>query len=224
MAIVSSAQGVASTGVRVPQLRFRRRWILFVMVGEAVGFCVPAAAGALTAGTAWEQWQTLLLILAGVVEGALLGAAQALAARPYDGRPHLWSWIAVTALGAAVAWTCGLTVSALGRSSTVPLAAFIAAAIVLGVVGLIAMPTLQWASMRSTTPQSVLWIPVNAGAWAVGVVWTLLPFPFIDGSTPLRGLIVVYALAGLFMAITVAAFTAPLARRFFAGAEPQKID
>ncbi|WP_394769739.1 hypothetical protein [Lacisediminihabitans sp.] len=220
---MSIAQADLSADTSQPPLRFKRRWILFVTVGEAIGFLVPAATGALTAGPSLERWQVPLLILAGIGEGALLGTAQALAGRRFRRPPPLGGWIGATALGAAIAWSCGLGISAIAQSAA-PVAAVILAAVVLGLAGLAAMPTLQYLTIRRTIPGSALWIPVNAGVWVVGIGWTFLPSPFIDESTPMQGLIVAYALAGLFMATTVATLTAPLARRLFATVEAPTAD
>jgi hypothetical protein len=221
---MSIAQVGHTVDTRQRPLRFTRRWILFVTVGEAIGFLIPAATGALTASSALERWQLPLLILAGVGEGALLGASQALAARPFRNPPPLWGWIGATALGAAIAWYCGLSISVVAQSRDLPGAAVIGAAVVLALVGLLAMPTLQYLTIRRRMPRAALWIPVNVGAWAVGIGWTIVPSPFIDETTPLQGLIVAYALAGLLMATTVAAITAPLARRLFgtASTDPSK--
>lgn len=216
---MSITQVDLTAGTDQQPLRFKRRWILFVTIGEAIGFLVPAATGAFTASPSLERWQMPLLILAGIGEGALLGTTQALATRRFRRRPPLWGWIGATALGAAIAWSCGLGISAIAQSSAVPVAAVIVAAIVLGLAGLAAMPTLQYLTIRRTIPRAAVWIPVNAGAWVAGIGWTILPSPFIDESTPLQTLILAYALAGLFMATTVAAFTAPLARRLFATVE-----
>jgi len=52
-----------------------------------------------------------------------------------------------------------------------------------------------------------LWIPINIAAWLVGIAWTLAPSPVVDQSTPARDLILIYGLAGLCMAATVAVVT-----------------
>jgi hypothetical protein len=79
-------------------------------------------------------------------------------------------------------------------------------------VALVAMPVLQWAAtgFRRGLPA---WIPVSAGAWAVGLVWTALPSPFIDERTPTSILIAAYAGAGVLMATTVAMLTGLALRR-----------
>ena len=52
------------------------RWVLVVTLGEAVGFTVPAAVGVAVTGASWGPLATLVaIVLAGSVEGAMLGAA-----------------------------------------------------------------------------------------------------------------------------------------------------
>jgi hypothetical protein len=53
------------------------RWVLVVTLGEAIGFMVPAVVGAGIAAASWRQLPILIaMVLAGAVEGAVLGAAQ----------------------------------------------------------------------------------------------------------------------------------------------------
>jgi hypothetical protein len=52
-----------------------------------------------------------------------------------------------------------------------------------------------------------LWIPINWAAWLLGIAWTLAPSPFVDQSTQMASLILIYGIAGLCMAATVAIIT-----------------
>jgi hypothetical protein len=53
-----------------------RQWFVLVTAGEFVGFSAPALVGA--SSTGWPQaWAVLALGIAGAVEGAVLGLAQA---------------------------------------------------------------------------------------------------------------------------------------------------
>jgi hypothetical protein len=56
-------------------------------------------------------------------------------------------------------------------------------------------------------PRAWRWIPLNMAAWAVGLVFTFLPSPFIDELTPPAVLVAQYAVAGVLMALTVALVT-----------------
>jgi hypothetical protein len=44
-------------------------------------------------------------------------------------------------------------------------------------------------------------------AWLAGIAWTLAPSPLVDQSTPIQSLILIYGMAGLCMAATVAVIT-----------------
>jgi hypothetical protein len=70
---------------------------------------------------------------------------------------------------------------------------------------LVSIPALQWLVLRRVIRQALWWIPVNAGAWAAGILWTLAPSPFIDEDTAFPVHLGSYFLAGMLMAATVAA-------------------
>ena len=85
------------------------RWVLVVTVGEAIGFLVPAVVGAAVTAAAWAPLPTLIaMVLAGSVEGAVLGAAQSDCLHRWGVLPLRRRWIAATSLGAAVAWSLGM--------------------------------------------------------------------------------------------------------------------
>jgi len=89
------------------------------------------------------------------------------------------------------------------------------AMLVVGAAVLLAsIPVAQWLVIRRRA-HAVRWIPVNMGAWALGVLWTVAPSPIVDESTSFIVLIAVYATAGVLMAATVASLTATTARRLF---------
>jgi hypothetical protein len=64
-----------------PEARaFYRRWVGWTVAGEAAGFAVAAIAGALSTTQALPTApEFALLVGAGSIEGALLGAGQAIA-------------------------------------------------------------------------------------------------------------------------------------------------
>src|SRR5215217_6275061 len=91
------------------------RWVLVVTLAEAVGFTVPAAVGVAVTAASWEPVVSLLaMVLAGSVEGAALGAAQADCLYRWGVLPARRRWVAATSVGAAVAWSIGMLPSTLG--------------------------------------------------------------------------------------------------------------
>jgi hypothetical protein len=180
------------------------RWVLVVTLGEAVGFSVPAAVGVAVTAALWEPFATVLaMVLAGSVEGALLGIAQADCLYRWRVLPVRRRWVVATSIGAAVAWSLGMLPSILGglnwTTGTV-VAAAIGALILLS-----SLPLAQYVVFRDHVRRSARWIPINMAAWLAGIVWTLLPSPWIDQSTPTGAL--TYGIAGLCMAATVAVIT-----------------
>lgn len=192
--------------------RFLRRWLLWATLGEAVGFIVPATVGgvlALSVAPAIVVYPAM--IAAGAVEGALLGFGQYVGFGPTRPVPR-GQWIGATAAGAAVAWSIGMlpsTLGGIGFDTPLDVAMVAGGALLL----LASIPTLQWVVLRGSVGPSGRWIPINLGAWAVAILWTIAPSPFIDERTPVVAILAVYVVAGLLMAATVALLTGFAARR-----------
>lgn len=183
----------------------RRRWVVAVTAGESAGFVIPAAAGGVMAVAGTPTFIVYpVMVAAGACEGALLGVGQSIGFGPALVRRP--AWVAVTALGAAVAWSIGLLPSTIagfdpGLPASVPW--IIAGALLL----LVSIPALQWLVLRRAIRRAFWWVPANAGAWAAGILWTLAPSPFIDETTSFPLLLGAYVVAGLLMATTVALLT-----------------
>lgn len=98
-----------------------RRWFVAVTSGEALGFVLLACVGALIADSSPGVIAAALLI-AGAVEGSVLGWFQARVLRSRLRGFAARDWVAATVVGAVVAWTVGLlpsstvTESVTGRS------------------------------------------------------------------------------------------------------------
>ena len=182
------------------------RWVLLVTLGEAVGFSVPVAIGVAVTAVSWGPLATLLaMVLAGSVEGAALGVAQADCLFRWEVLPVRRWWVAATSIGAAVAWSLGMLPSILAGlkwSAGTVVAAAVGALILLS-----SLPLAQYVVLRDHVRPSARWIPINMAAWLVGIVWTLLPSPWVDQSTSTGALIFIYGIAGLCMAATVAVIT-----------------
>ena len=181
------------------------RWVLVVTLGEAVGFSVPAVVGVAVTGAPWGPRATLVaLVLAGSVEGALLGAAQADCLYRWRVLPARRWWVVATSVGAAVAWSIGMLPSTFDLRWTAE------TAVVAGVGGLMlltSLPLAQYFVLRGHVRRAARWIPINIAAWLLGIAWTLAPSPVVVESTPAGALIVIYGIAGLCMAATVAVVT-----------------
>jgi hypothetical protein len=201
--------GLEAGGKLQPEARaFYRRWVGWTVAGEASGFAVAAIAGVLVAtqdrpGVA----EFALLVSAGSIEGALLGAGQAIAmTRLQLPRLVLRRWPVVTSAAAALAWSIGLLPSSIPHVPWSSPVTWLLAA-VLGSTLLLSIPTAQYLLLRSAIHTAGRWIWVNVLAWSLGICWTFAPTPLVNASTPILSLIGIYAIAGLLMATTVAVIT-----------------
>ncbi|MFK4834849.1 hypothetical protein ACI3KY_03880 [Microbacterium sp. ZW T2_14] len=194
-----------------PPLRVRR-WIGFTVLGESVGFLIPVTAFALAAALSldgWTAWAWLVVFGAG--EGALLGLGQALGLRGSRATVPFAGWIAATAVAASVAWGIGMLPSTLidagvAIDMTSPVTWVIAAPAALTLLATI--PVAQRPLLaRAGVVRSWWWVPINMGAWLVGIVFTFLPSPWVDESTPAAVTFALFAAAGVLMATTVAVLT-----------------
>ncbi|GAC52671.1 hypothetical protein [Gordonia amicalis] len=187
------------------------RWVGVVTAAESTGFLIPVAGFAIS-GTAGLSpgWAWLLMVACGAGEGALLGFGQAVALRGTSWQVPPARWVPATAVGGMLAWSLGMAPSSLvdlGADIDFgnPLTWFLfgAGAAVL----LTSIPSAQYVVLRNRLPGAWKWIPVNAAAWTVGLVFTFLPGPFIDESTPAVAMAAAFVLAGVCMAAIVAVVT-----------------
>ncbi|WP_158862977.1 hypothetical protein [Leifsonia sp. AG29] len=203
---------MASPSRSVP---FFLRWTLIVTAGETLGFAVAAvvAVSATAAGLS-DAARYPIVVAAGAVEGALLGTAQYIGMRQH--RPRAGAWIGATSAAAALAWAVGMLASLLPVLPPPPM--MIVGAAVGGLIIIASIPLTQWLVLRRRG--TFRWVPVNMGAWAVAVLWTVVPSPIVDESTPVAVLVLVNAIAGVLMASTVALLTAHTANRLFGTPRP----
>lgn len=210
-AMTAGSERVAAPRTARPAVRLGR-WVGFMVAGEGVGFLLPVAGFALAASLGLEAWAAwAVLVVAGAGEGALLGLGQSLALRGTRAEVPVGRWVAATALAASVAWSIGMlppTLADLGRPLDFSADGTWAVVAVGGIALLATIPLAQWPVLRGAgVARAWRWIPLNMAAWAVGLVFTFLPSPFIDELTPAAVLVAQYAVAGVLMALTVALVT-----------------
>lgn len=196
------------------------RWVSLVVAGESIGFLAPTAGFALTSAFGLAPWTTYPLMIAfGAVEGALLGLGQFAGLRGTAGAVPARPWVAVTAVGAALAWTLGMLPSTLVDAGVRVDITDPTAWLLVGLGGLVllaSIPVAQWTALRGVLPRAWRWIPVNMGAWLAGLVFPFLPGPFVDADTSTALVAVLYVIAGVAMATTVATLTGLWLRRALA--------
>jgi hypothetical protein len=200
---------------------FLRRWIVVVTIGEAVGFAVPAVVGALLFD---EPAQVLVpaLLVAGAVEGALLGGAQWWAVSTELTELAPARWVGLTAAGAVAAYAIGLLPSTFWETwSNWPTALVVPLFAVLGLALLTSIGTAQWLELRRHVAHSGQWIVGTAVAWLVALgVFVAISTPLWQEGQALGLRIAIGLLAGLAMAVSMAAVTGRVMLGLLRNAEP----
>lgn len=184
-----------------------RRWFASVTLGELLGFAAPAVTGALVRDAA-PVAAAVALLIAGAVEGGVLGWFQAGVLRRAVPGMRSGDWIRATALGALIAWAVGaIPVAGDGLDTWAPWVA-VPAAVVGGIVLLLSIGVTQWLVLRRHLPGAGLWIWASALAWLAGLAaFTAFTSPLWQPGQSTALVVAIGGLGGLLMAAVMAAIT-----------------
>jgi hypothetical protein len=199
----SSSKGAAVTHRNV----FLANWVGRVSLGESLGFLAPALAQLLAAAL-WPTATLPLLVLAGFVEGAVLGWFEVHVLRSRLPGVSIRRWVLFTGAAAAGAWTLGLLPSAGSAWQEWPAAAQIAAGITVGLVLLASIGFAQWIELRHHIPRAWRWIAGSAAAWAAALgVFMAVATPLWQPGQDLWLSALIGIWAAVLMAVTMAVVT-----------------
>ncbi|MEU4421508.1 hypothetical protein AB0F81_12845 [Actinoplanes sp. NPDC024001] len=175
---------------------------------EVAGFLAPAVVGALTARSTATVTVPALLA-AGAVEGTLLGWGQATVLRRELSDFPRRRWIVRTAAAAVLAYAIGVLPSAFADTwQNWPIAAQVAAALLLGLVLLNSIGVAQWTVLRHLLPHPGRWVWFSAAAWLAGLtVFLIFTMPLWQPGQALAVTVAVGVAGALLMAVTMASVT-----------------
>ncbi len=190
------------------------RWTVATATGELLGFAAPATLAPLAAWVMTERLGTVpggammaVAVVAGVVEGAVLGFAQWLVLRRAV-RSMAWQeWVLVTALAAGVAYILGMTPSTLADSTTLSPIVFVGIWIVLGALLVTSIGFGQWLVLRRYIRKSGWWVLANALAWPLGVAIPIVGMMMVPDGSPVWLWVVVGIASGVLMGAVVGSIT-----------------
>lgn len=165
------------------RLRVWTAWVGANSISELVGLSLVFATGAV-AFRVWGEPRTAVARMAflalagalGIVEGMIVGWAQAIVLRRVLPNIAGKSWVAATSIGAFVAWTLGMLPNLFrsgspdqGEMPTGPEIMLIAA--LMGLAAGCILAVAQWRVLRQYAVNASWWLPANAAAWALGMPW-----------------------------------------------------
>ncbi|KDE14369.1 hypothetical protein [Rhodococcus aetherivorans] len=183
-----------------------RDWTVSATAGEFVGFLVPAVVGAVLFDSAAAL---PALMVAGVVEGSVLGWSQARVLRHRLPAMSVRRWVLGTGVAAACAYLLGMSPSTFYETwSAWPVAIPIALGVLFGVALLGSIGVAQWLELRRHLPRAGRWIVWTAGAWLAGLtLFLVVCMPLWQPGQPLWLTVAIGALGGLLMAFVTALVT-----------------
>jgi hypothetical protein len=201
-AAASTAAGTAADRA------FLRRWLLVVTAGEVAGFALPAVVGPLTSDRS-AAVSYPALVVAGLVEGAVLGWAQWSVARRRLPALSRRRWIGLTSVGAAMAYAVAMLAPTFWdvlSSWSIGLQVLVFA--LGGTLLLLTIGTAQWVELRRHVARAARWIAVTALAWCLALaVFFAVATPLWQEGQAFWLTLVIGVVAGLAMALTMAAVT-----------------
>ncbi|MCE5289462.1 MAG: hypothetical protein LLG14_09495 [Nocardiaceae bacterium] len=196
-----------------------RAWFKTVTLAEFVGFGAPAVAGAVTTDAS-AAVTYLSLVLAGAIEGTILGFGQASVLAHMVAGFSRRSWVAATAVGAALAWSTAMAPSLFGDQLTH--ASNVVRALVIGSVATVAVLSIgavQWLVLRKATERAAEWIFASSIGWCVGLIaFAATAMPLWREGQSTSVIVAIGLLGGLVMAATMAAVTGSFMVRIVSGA------
>jgi hypothetical protein len=189
-------------------------WFWTVTAAEFVGFAVPACVGAVTAD-ARAAVSVPALLVAGAIEGSMLGWGQVSALRRVLPGMSRRPWIVATATGAVLAYAIGLLPSTFASSvGSWSVAVLVPGAVLLGIALLASIGTAQWLVLRHHIADAFGWIGATALAWLVGLgVFLGFATPLWRAGQPIALTIAIGIGGGLLMAATTSLLTGVALRR-----------
>jgi hypothetical protein len=206
-------------GVPRAPLRGRRlagTWVVVVTLAEVVGFVVPAVVGALTSDA-----RPMVLLTAGAVEGALLGAGQACVLRRALPIPS-GLWIVVTSGAAVLAYALGLLPSVTATMwSTWPMSLLVPVAGAEGLALLGTIGTAQWWLLRRHLARAGWWILATALGWLLGLaVFLAVAMPLWRPGQALALTVLIGLSAAVLMAAVMSGVTGLALGRLLPASSP----
>jgi hypothetical protein len=197
---------------RWQDLRLWQQWVLATVIAQIISLGVLIAAHTILQLTASPNLYGILL-LAGVLQGSILGLAQWLVLRRYI--RNVGGWLIATIVGALLAWGVGSLVDVLmtlfialsPKVAGAKTIALLEGVFLLGAgVGTIIGFT-QWIVLERHIRQSFLWIFANTFAWAFGLVIAFISVGMTQLNRFSRETIIAWIATGTAMGIVIGSIT-----------------
>jgi hypothetical protein len=193
-------------------------WLLVVSVGNCVSFAVPALVAVtmnILIGESGNSFTTFVpigvMMLAGSIEGVVLGFAQWLVLHHYLHKLTFWRWMLPTATAAVLAWGGGQAafslLSPLFHANLNGPGALLMIVSVLGVVLGVMMGCAQWLVLCHYIRAAGRWIVISTASWAMGMLIIFTGASFLPAETSIALLVSIDLVSFAVMGVIFATIT-----------------
>lgn len=196
------------------------RWAAGCALAESIGMLAAASAARGVdaslpddAGLPQRLTGVAVIVLAGLIEGISIGAAQAILLRWSGIRVSSSRWIRTTTVAAGLGWAIGSAPAALstGEDTTgPPLWLILAGAATLGLVMGAGLGALQARLLRTETTDPGRWILASALAWTAGMVIIFTGATLPEPDWNIAAVLALAALTGAFAGSIIGVITGAL--------------
>lgn len=182
---------VGSGPVTEPRSTGTLRWVAAIALAQAIALVLSALFGHLSSGFGEPSPALAIagILGAGLLEGALIGLAQAWAVR-FEGEAR-WRWVGLTTLGFGLWWAAGIVASLFEPAEPSRLMVVVVALVAGGGLGLL-VGGLQ--AQRRPPSMRAAWLGANVAGWSAGLLLAALAAELVPAGP---NTVVVFAIHGL---------------------------
>ncbi|MBO6934936.1 MAG: hypothetical protein JJ863_08170 [Deltaproteobacteria bacterium] len=182
------------------------RWVIAIAVAQAGALLLSALFGHLSSGFGEPSPALAIagILGAGLLEGALIGAAQAWAVG-FGGEAR-WRWIGLTTLAFGLWWAAGIVASLFEPAEPSRMMVVVVALVAGGGLGLI-VGGLQ--AGRRPPSKRAAWVGANVAGWAAGLLLAALAAELVPAGPNTTLVFVIHALGGAATGTVVGLTTGP---------------
>ena len=189
---------------------FLIQWVLYSSFGELLGFGFAALSGFFIASVLGcedimlnqSPWlPILIMVVAGFVEGCILGIIQAVPLLKAFPLVSKLRWTILTGTGGAIAWGIGTLVGPLLSEKYFTNISFVSVLVAISMLVVLAgiLGITQWIELKKHFTDSWKWIVYTIVGWGIGLSISFIGTSTITENTPIMWTIPISLLSGFLM-------------------------
>lgn len=198
--------------------KFLIQWVLYSSFGVLLGFGFAALSGFFIATVLGYEdlmlyqspWlPVLIMVVAGFVEGCILGIIQAVPLLKAFPLVSKLNWTILTGTGGAIAWGIGTLAGPVISEKYFTSISFVSVLVAISMLVVLAgiLGIAQWIELKKHFADSWKWIVYTIIGWGIGLSISFTGTSIITETTPIAWIITISLLSGFLMGAAAAFVT-----------------